>query len=134
MIYGPLALLVLALWRGIIAYMVARGARYLFGCSSLTGTCEQTANVAERWLTERAYRYPDFHVPARGDRRPRELAVSSAEVAAFRPPRLFASYLRYASRVCSDAALDRDFGTTDFLILFDFEALGPRLRRLLIEG
>ncbi|MEO0650753.1 MAG: hypothetical protein AAFZ65_08745, partial [Planctomycetota bacterium] len=125
---------ILALWRGIIAYTVASGARYLFGCSSLTGTCERTAAIAEGWLARAGHLHPTLQVRARGERRARPQAIDSSDVDAFRPPRLFASYLRYASRVCSGAALDREFGTTDFLILFDFEALGPRLRRLLIEG
>ena len=125
---------ILALWRGIIAYTLAHGARYLFGCSSLTGVCERTARVAEAWIDGSRHRHPDLAVRARGERSPRRLEVDPREVEAFRPPRLFASYLRYSSRVCSGAALDREFGTTDFLVLFDFEGLSPRLRRLLIEG
>ena len=38
-------------------------------------------------------------------------------------PRLFRTYLRYGAKVCSPPALDRQFKTIDFLVLFDVAEL-----------
>jgi putative hemolysin len=124
----------LALWRGIIAYAISHEKRWLFGCCSLTGTDPTLARLAESWLTAAGHRREDVDVAVRAGYAATEIQVEPAAAAAFRPPRLFSSYLRYGTRVCSGPAIDREFGTIDFLVLFDLDALEPRLRRLLIEA
>src|SRR5690242_3986715 len=48
---------------------------------------------------------------------------------------LFGIYMRYGARVCSPPALDRDFGTVDFFVLCDVEAMDARSRKMLFaEG
>ena len=44
-------------------------------------------------------------------------------------PKLFATYLRYGAKVCGRPALDRAFGTVDFFVLFDVDAMDPFSRR-----
>jgi putative hemolysin len=46
-----------------------------------------------------------------------------------RIPPLFASYLALGARVISDPAIDRQFGTIDFLVSLDVEELDPHQYR-----
>ena len=52
-----------------------------------------------------------------------------------RLPALFAAYLRIGASIIGGPAIDRDFGTLDFLALLDTESLTRRGRRYLFgEG
>jgi putative hemolysin len=44
-------------------------------------------------------------------------------------PRLLRAYLALGARICSTPALDRTFGTIDYLTLLDLETLHPRVAR-----
>ena len=103
------------LWRGIADYALQRKARYLIGCSSLTSQDPALghamfAKLADslvpkhfRTLPLPQYRLPD--VPPLTD--------------CPEPPKLLRSYLSVGSKICGPAALDREFGTIDFLTLID---------------
>jgi putative hemolysin len=120
----------LALWRGLAAYLLHRQKRYLFGCCSLTGTDPRTAVVASHWLRDQGHDDPALHVHVRPGLGAPADEPSAAELAAFRPPQLFSTYLRHGAKVCGGPALDREFGTTDFLIVLDVAELSPRQRAL----
>ena len=49
-------------------------------------------------------------------------------------PKLFGTYLRYGAKVCSDPAIDRFFGTIDFLALIDVRDVDPRTFQQLIAA
>jgi len=105
------------LWRGIVEYALARGCRYLLGCSSVTsqdpslgwamyGRFEREGQLAgEDWQTmpKGAFILPD--------------ASPLAECPT--PPRLLAAYLGVGARICSPPALDREFKTIVFLTMLD---------------
>lgn len=112
------------LWKGILAYAIERGARYLIGCSSLTSQdAAHGANVYERlreYQAEPALRtspQPAYHMPLAQDQ------AASAEV-----PKLLRTYLALGARICGPPAIDRQFKTIDFLTLLDIESLHPRIR------
>jgi putative hemolysin len=44
-------------------------------------------------------------------------------------PPLFKVYLDMGAKVCSEPAIDREFGVVDFLIVLDVERLSDRTRR-----
>jgi putative hemolysin len=44
------------------------------------------------------------------------------------PPRLFRAYLDLSARLCGPPAIDREFGTIDFLTLLDLQVIPQRLR------
>ena len=48
-------------------------------------------------------------------------------------PSLFRTYLRYGAKVCGPPAMDREFKTIDFFMLFDLSALDARTYRLFFE-
>ena len=47
-------------------------------------------------------------------------------------PKLFLTYLRFGAKVCSPPAIDREFKTIDFLVLFDFETIDEKTRRMFL--
>ncbi len=108
------------LWRGIASYTRERKARYLVGCSSLTSQDAALghamfAQLAPEYLAPEEFRTTPLPAYALPDVEP--LAVCP------RPPRLLRTYLSVGSKICGPPALDREFGTIDFLTLIDLTAL-----------
>jgi putative hemolysin len=108
------------LWRGIAQYAVSHKARFLVGCSSLTSqdplkgaaTYQQLRRkflVKPAWQT---FPQPIFGFPC-------EIAAPPAT----EPPKLFRAYLTIGAKICGPPAIDREFGTIDFLTLLDLQAL-----------
>jgi putative hemolysin len=49
-------------------------------------------------------------------------------------PKLLRAYLTIGARICSEPALDREFGTIDFLTLLDLQTLHPRVAARFLDG
>jgi len=118
------------LWQGIGSYMLARRARYLFGCCSLTSQDPEEGQATWRWLAAQG------HLHASLAARPRPEFLCFPEGAARRPgpvakgvPPLFASYLRIGTKIAGEPALDRQFKTIDFLAVLDVNDLSLLNRR-----
>jgi putative hemolysin len=122
-----------ALWRGIAAYTRTYHKRLLFGCCSLTSTDEREGHIADRWLRAHHKFHPSVTVEPRASHRCAPYEPSAEEVQAFRPPPLFGTYLRYGALACGAPAIDRAFGTIDFLVMLDCDTIDPRLRRLFFD-
>ncbi len=133
------------LWRAIAQYLTFNDKRFLFGCCSVS-----TQDAAIGWrihdqLRARGAvdeRYPiapraDYALPERSAAAidaslaietaaaatgTNATAVDGAEDDVALPP-LMRLYLRYGGRVCGAPAIDRRFGTIDFLVLFDVASL-----------
>jgi putative hemolysin len=128
------------LWRGIACYAVERNARFLIGCSSISS--QDTAEGAEtyeelkHYLVEphlRTQPRPDFRVVAetydlswRGDCTFSQPVTSSMTAGA--SSRLLRAYLAIGAKICGPPAIDREFGTIDFLTLLDLHALPAIVR------
>jgi putative hemolysin len=119
------------LWQGIARYLQWNSTRYVFGCCSIAGV--DPVHAASTWkaLHDRHALHADIFV--RPHAAARALAddgrtVSSTMSAALLPP-LFDGYLSLGARVCSAPALDHAFGTTDYLVMLDVEAMDARGRR-----
>lgn len=129
------------LWRGIARYAVERNARMLIGCSSISSQDPldgiavyqklQPYLVAHELRTDpRA----EFKVVAEGDdlgmgRWKFEAEPGSAPPAtAGASSRLLRAYLAIGARICGPPAIDREFGTIDFLTLLDLHALPAIVR------
>lgn len=109
------------LWLGIGAFMNVYEQRYLFGCCSLTSRDPDDGWRALKTLRRQGALHREVFLPAMpgyscGDRA-REHAADLGE--AIPLPKLFRTYLRLGVKVISEPALDRDFGTVDFLVLLD---------------
>jgi putative hemolysin len=113
------------LWRGISIYARSANARYLLGCSSLTSQDPAEGSsayiqLAGRHLVPEKFRtspLPAFAFPI----------VPGPLLA--RIPRLMAAYIAIGARICGEPALDREFGTIDFLTLVDLESIPGAVAR-----
>jgi putative hemolysin len=121
------------LWRGLMAYLLWNDKRYLFGCSSLTTQdahegqwafehLERKGHVHREWMCSTL---PAYECEAENfDGNPEPYPI----------PSLFATYLRHGAWICSPPALDRFFGTIDFLTLLDKEKFDRRLAGVFALG
>jgi putative hemolysin len=115
------------LWKGIASYAALCNARYMLGCSSITSQDESDGAALFEALREK------YLAPERLRTRPREPhrcrpLEGAPHTALSEPPRLFRAYLDISARLCGPPAIDRDFGTIDFLTLLDLQAIPQRLR------
>lgn len=113
------------LWRGIAQYCKMHGLRYLIGCSSLN-----SQNAAEGWAVyEHLSAFlaePQFRtLPTAAYILPR---TEEKLPCAPKIPRLLKTYIGVGARICGEPAVDREFGTIDFLTLLDLHQLTPAAR------
>ena len=117
------------LWRGLAAYLMHNRKRYLFGCCSLTSQDPLDGLGVMRLLERNGQIDPSFNVTTQPG-----FECVAEDDAAFdtqvRLPKLFQIYMRYGARVCSRPALDRQFKTVDFLVLFDVKAIDEQSRKV----
>ena len=129
------------LWRGIGTYVEMSGSDWLFGCTSIKTT---SLSVTERifqalkaqgaFSTEvplldalAGFNLPGFDrglPPSHSDASDASIAEVSALI-----PALFRSSLKAGASVCSEPALDRDFGCIDFLTLLKMDEMSPVFAR-----
>lgn len=117
------------LWKGLARYVQWNGKRFLFGCCSLPGCDDDVAQDAwravhaRRALHDRVLVRPRAAARAVADERTRPLLTAEALTAPLPP--LFEGYLSLGAKVCGAPAFDREFRTTDFLVLLDVQDLTP---------
>jgi len=123
------------LWRGIARYAAERNARFLIGCSSISSQDPiqgaETYEELKHYLVEPDLRTQprlDFRVVAErydhswcGGRTVRQSVASTVTAGA--SSRLLRAYLTIGAKICGPPALDREFGTIDFLTFLDLHAL-----------
>ncbi len=116
------------LWKGIAAYVAHNQKRYLFGCCSLTSQNPSEGDRAFTYLKENGHLHERFQVsPAAG----LECGSPLAPIAAVEIPKLFKIYLRFGAKVCGAPAIDREFKTIDFFVIFDVDSMEKRTHRML---
>jgi putative hemolysin len=115
------------LWKGIAQYAKNYQLRYFIGCSSLTSQDPDAGLEVFRMLQDRFLTMPDL----RTNPRPEYVCLSRKQPET-QPdiPKLLRAYLTVGAQICGPPALDKAFGTIDFLTLLDLENLSARnLRR-----
>ena len=120
------------LWRGLARYLTWNSKRYLFGCCSVSSLDPLLAFDTWRSLHARNAMHEQILV------RPRPLVRALADDGRSMPanppeapcplPSLFEGYLGLGAKVCGSPAFDREFGTTDYLVLLDTEEMPQRAR------
>ena len=115
------------LWKGLARYMMHAEKESFFGCCSLTSQCETEAWKLYDQLRDSGHLHSELHAEARpavSCRRPSQSELDRADIV--QVPTLFRTYLRYGSRVCSSPAIDREFKTIDYLVLFERSKMDAR--------
>ncbi len=113
------------LWRGIARYACERNGRFLIGCSSLTSQDPMEGVAMYEQLRVKDLARPKWRtVPHPAFRVDIDLVSASCTP----PPKLMRAYLSIGAKICGPPAMDREFGTIDFLTLLDLHALPTIVR------
>lgn len=104
------------LWRGLWAYVAHTGKKRCFGCSSLTSQDMAEGLRFHRQLTDAGQVHPTLRVQPRPAHECRADDIEGPEI---KTPKLFKTYLRHGARVLGPPAIDREFGTIDWLIMLE---------------
>jgi len=116
----------LLLWQGLLSYIRFNRKRYFFGCSSLTSQDPLEGWEFYRYLADAGHIHPTLSVPCL----PQYACEGSAPASApkgIKVPQLFGIYLRYGAHVISPPAIDREFGTIDYLTLLDIKGVPDKV-------
>lgn len=114
------------LWRGMVAYLAHNRRRYFFGCSSLTSQDPALGLDTYEHLRLRGYLHPSVELPPLPGY---ECVADGPSRTRVEIPTLFTLYLRQGAKVCGPPALDRFFGTIDFLTLVDTKTMDQAILR-----
>lgn len=118
------------LWHGLWTYIREHKIDVMIGCASLAGTDPDQHAMALSFLHHNAMAPPEWRCRAHDrlyvpmDRLPRDKVDAKAALKALPP--LIKGYLRLGAFVGDGAVIDRQFGTTDVLIILPVEKIDPR--------
>lgn len=115
------------LWHGLITYANHVGINTYFGCSSLTGTDPEKGVALYAKLLEGGDVHPTLHAPPRLAMACPLLDWPQGSGDDIEVPKLFGTYLRHGAKVLGPPAIDKEFGTIDFLTWVE---ITPRHQRL----
>lgn len=112
---------ILTLWTGLGEFMNLHNQRYLFGCCSLTSQDPDDGWRAMKTIRAKNYLHPELKLRAKPqcDCGPESREFDPDLGEAIPLPKLFRTYMRLSAKVVSGPAIDREFGTVDFLVLMD---------------
>jgi putative hemolysin len=118
------------LWRGIYAYVRHHRMDVLIGCASLEGTDPAALAGPLSFLHHHAAAAPPWAARAvEGRRVPmdniRDASLDAARAFRALPP-LLKGYLRLGAMIGDGAVIDRQFNTTDVLVILPMENVGHR--------
>ena len=115
------------LWKGLALYATKMKKRYLFGCCSLSTLDCSEGKRAARKLKEMNAWHPDFRVDSRQECQcqPEDFLTLELEQT-IELPKLFNTYLRIGAKICGEPAIDKQFKTIDFFVLFDIKTIQAR--------
>ena len=117
------------LWKVLLHHLKCSGKRYFFGCCSLfTQDCEIGAKVYQQF-ERNGYIHLEIRIQPRWER---EFPVNETYPAAeqIELPALFNMYLKIGVKICGEPAIDREFGTIDYFVLFDLQAMSEKYQKM----
>jgi putative hemolysin len=119
------------MWKALSKHLNLLGKRYIFGCCSILTTNGDLGRSVYRQLRDAGHVSDSLFV------RPRNNAISFQSSSVWnetvRFPPLFEMYLRLGAKVCGPPMYDESFGSIDFFVLFDNNAMAERYRRLFLS-
>ena len=118
------------LWHGLWTYVREHKIDVMLGCASFEGTDPNEHAMALSFLHHHALSPPEWRCRAHGslhvsmDRLPKDKIDAKAALKVMPP--LIKAYLRLGATVGDGAVIDRQFGTTDVLIMLPVENIDPK--------
>ena len=111
------------LWNGLAAYMRQFEVQHLMGCASLHTTDPEEASRVYGWFREKQAIASDISVMPLESHRlsgfTTDYGIQDVKAVGKTIPPLIKGYLRAGTKVCGHPALDEEFGTVDFFVLFN---------------
>ncbi len=118
------------LWHGIWTYVLHHRVDVMFGCASLEGTDPRRLALPLSFLHHHARAPERWRARAVNERyTPMDLLAKEAvdpKAALHALPPLLKGYLRLGATFGDGAVVDRQFGTTDVLVVLPVSAINPR--------
>jgi putative hemolysin len=122
------------LWRGIMEYLNAAGARWLFGMGSVKTLDPQEVSAVYQCFLKDGAVDPSFHIRALDGYRIDDffsrvsegLPTSATQELV---PALLKSYIRAGAVIAGDPAIDHDFNCSDLFVILDTEKLSSAYSR-----
>jgi putative hemolysin len=121
------------LWRGLALYVATNRKRFLFGCASLTSQEPAEGRALMDRLERDGYLHPELRVAPRPEFACYPEGYPAQPGTEVKVPTLFRTYLRHGAKVCGPPAIDRQFKTIDWLVMFDVDAMDERMFRTFFE-
>ena len=111
------------LWKEIVRYVLKNDARFMIGCSSLSSKDPALGHAMfQKFSKEGALaEAPFFSKPLPSFTLPAVEPISPCPP----PPKLLRAYLGVGAKICAEPAIDREFGTIDFLTILDCQNGSP---------
>jgi len=120
------------LWHGIWAYVRHHRIDAMFGCASFDGLDPDLLALPLSFIHHHATAQGDWRVAARSERHVAmdrlPAGMIDAKAALKTLPPLVKGYLRVGARFGAGAVIDRQFGTTDVLVILPVAEIDPRYR------
>lgn len=115
------------LWKGLVASLLYMDKTTLFGCCSLFSRSQDEGLFLMNHLVEQSYVAKGLMIQPRkecgcfpGNNYDRYISIPEI-------PMLFQKYLDFGAKVCSEPAIDREFGTIDYLVMLHFHQVDKRI-------
>jgi len=115
------------LWKGLALYVAANRRRFLFGCSSLTSQDPAEGKAFMDHLVFHDHLHPLFQIQPQAGFECYPSDMENVGKRKVKVPPLFRIYLRHGAKVCGPPAIDREFKTIDFLVLFDVDHMDQKM-------
>ena len=121
------------LLKALLHYLKQSNKRYFFGCCSVFTQDTGTGAKIFRQFEREKLVHPTICIAPRPERAfPIELIFADTERLAL--PSLFNVYLKMGVKICSAPAIDREFGTIDFFVIFDLRTMNEKYRRMFFRA
>ncbi len=118
------------LWKGLANYLTVTEKRYLFGCCSIfTQDGEVAAKVLDR-LNADGNVHKSIKVSPREDRKCIPSGFTSKDSEEVELPALVNIYLRIGAKICGEPAVDRQFKTIDYFVIFDVNTINKKYLKM----
>lgn len=118
------------LWKGLAQYVAHNQLRYLFGCCSLTSQDPVEGRAVMAHLETLGLVLDDVDVQPQPDYQCYPPGTAPDPHFEVHIPRLFRTYLRHGAKICGPPAIDREFKTIDYLVLFDIAGMEEKRVRM----
>jgi putative hemolysin len=117
------------LWKGLAASLIYMNKTTLFGCCSLFSNSQDEGLLLMNDLEEKKYVARGLSVSAKDGYKcfPSnnfDIPIVTPEI-----PLLFQKYLDFGAKVCSEPAIDREFGSIDYLVMLHFHQMDDNIYR-----